>query len=91
MAVGLSNDETVMVCLACHMHFETFFICKPVCKFKCEVKLYFIAVVYNYQDTREGLARDLATLVDFVFAMKDKLQHVNETSYTHYKLRAGTL
>lgn len=21
VAVGLSNDETVMVCLACHMHF----------------------------------------------------------------------
>lgn len=33
----------------------------------------------------------LATLVDFVFAMRDKLKDINENSYNNFMLRVGKI
>lgn len=32
----------------------------------------------------------LATLVEFVFAMRDKLKDINDNSYNNFMLRVGT-
>lgn len=42
------------------------------------------------QDKQESGANLLSTLVEFVFAMKEKLKEINDHSYNNFALRVGT-
>ena len=42
------------------------------------------------QDNDESTGTHLGTLAEFAFAMKSKLQNINENSYNNFVLRVGT-
>ncbi len=46
-------------------------------------------VFFLYQDTSDSLADHLTTLIEFAFAMRDKMKEINENSYNSFALRIG--
>ena len=43
----------------------------------------------SIQESDESTSSNLATLSEFAFAMKAKLQNINENSYNNFVLRVG--
>lgn len=71
-----------------------FFRFKAIDKIKTVGSTYMAAVglmpdlrILNDDDTTAGI--HLSTLVEFVFAMRDRLLNINENSYNNFMLRVG--
>ncbi|KAL3832458.1 hypothetical protein ACJMK2_024099 [Sinanodonta woodiana] len=44
---------------------------------------------FKIQDDSESVTRNLSILIEFIFAMKDKLRNINENSYNNFTLKVG--
>lgn len=44
---------------------------------------------FVFQDNEESITYYLSVLVEFIFAMKDKLRVINENSYNTFMMRVG--